>query len=149
MTEMSTRPTWADTTTAAARPEGADEELVLAFFAELPHGDPARLERYLAPEAMYQNMPLPPAHGRDAVLQTLTALFQVMSMDHIDTLHLASRDGYVFTERVDVLTALPTGKSFALPVTGVTRVVGGLITEWRDYFDLREFEEAVGLPLRG
>jgi limonene-1,2-epoxide hydrolase len=142
-------PDWADTTTAAATPQNDDERLVLAFFADLSLGDAAKLEPYLAPDAVYQNMPLPPAHGREAVLQTLDTLFGVMSMDRIETMHLASRAGYVFTERVDLLTALPTGKSFTLPVTGVTRVVDGRIVEWRDYFDLRQFEEAVDLPLRG
>jgi limonene-1,2-epoxide hydrolase len=139
---------WTAEKTAAADPVNDDERLVLAFFADLTAGEAGKLASYLAPEAMYQNMPLPPAHGAQAVLATLEALFSVMSMDSIDTIYLASRDGFVFTERVDHLTALPTGKSFALPVAGITRVVDGRITAWRDYFDLREFEEAVDLPLR-
>lgn len=139
---------WANEKTEAAAAANDDERLVLAFFDDLSSGDPQTLAPYLAPDAMYQNMPLPPAYGAEAVLATLGALFSVMSMDSIETLYLASRDGFVFTERVDYLTALPTGKSFALPVTGVTRVVDGKITAWRDYFDLREFEEAVELPLR-
>ncbi|HEX4247445.1 MAG TPA: limonene-1,2-epoxide hydrolase family protein [Pseudonocardia sp.] len=142
-------PPWVRSDTAAAGPITDDERLVLKFLAALTDPDLDVLRGYLAPEAMYQNMPLPPAYGIDAVLATLGGLFGVLTVDRIDTFHLASRDGYVFTERVDHLTATPTGRSVALPVSGVLRVRAGKVTDWRDYFDLRAFELAVGLQLPG
>ncbi|AIY44533.2 Limonene-1,2-epoxide hydrolase [Mycobacterium sp. VKM Ac-1817D] len=127
----------------------ADETLVLKFLQELTTNDADRLITYFDDEGMYQNMPLPPAYGRDAVHATLAGLLGVMSIDVVETFHIASANGFVYTERVDVLTALPTGKSFPLAVLGVFQLRDGKIVGWRDYFDLREFEEAVELPLRG
>jgi limonene-1,2-epoxide hydrolase len=143
-----TRP-WAHEKTEAATAANADEELVLAMLAALSDADAPALEGYFTPDAMYQNMPLPPAYGREAVIATLAGLFTALSVDRIDTYYLASRDGFVLTERMDLLTAKHNGKSFELPVAGVFQVADGRIVAWRDYFDLREFEEAVELPLRG
>lgn len=141
-------PPWVNPATTAATPSGPDEEAALALLAALSHADVTALAPLLTPDAMYQNMPLPPAYGRDAVLEVLSGLFSVLSVDHIETFHLASRDGYVFTERVDVLSAPSTGRTYELPVTGVLRVVDGAVAEWRDYFDLRDVEEALEVRLR-
>ena len=122
---------------------------MLEFMEALSSNDPDRLIGYFADDTMYQNMPLPPAYGRDEVHATLTGLFQVMRIEKIDTFYVASRDGVVFTERVDLLTAIPTGKTFELPVNGILHIRDGKIIGWRDYFDLRSFEEAVEFSLRG
>lgn len=100
----------------------------------LSDGDAAALERFFGPEAMYQNMPLPPAYGREAVVATLAGLFTALSVDRIDTYYIAARDGFVFTERMDLLTARHNGRSFELPVAGVFQVVDGGIVARRDYF---------------
>ena len=142
-----TRPEWAPATTAPA--ESADERLVLDLMSALSTRDAQGLRSFFSEDAAYQNMPLPPAHGIEAVVATLELLLSVMVIEEVETLHVASRDGVVFTERIDRLTARPTGRTFDLPVTGVCRVRDGLITQWRDYFDLRDFEEATGFSLRG
>lgn len=149
MTQSIQRPEWADGKSPAAQPAGNDEQLVSEFMEALSSNDAERLIDYFAEGAMYQNMPLPPAYGRDEVHATLTGLFQVLRIERIDTFHIASRAGVVFTERVDLLTALPTGKSFELPVLGVVHVSDGKISAWRDYFDLRSFEDAVDFRLGG
>ena len=47
-------------------------------------------------------------------------------------------NGVVLTERID---AFEFGdKGVALPVMGTFEIEGGKIARWRDYFDLREFE---------
>lgn len=142
-------PTWVSPDPADKAAANADETLVLKFLQELTTNDADRLISYFDDAGMYQNMPLPPAYGRDAVHATLAGLLGVMSIDVVETFHIASANGFVYTERVDVLTALPTGKSFPLAVLGVFQLRDGKIVGWRDYFDLREFEEAVELPLRG
>lgn len=149
MTQSIQRPQWADSSSEAAQALGADETLVLEFMEALSSNDADRLIDYFADDPMYQNMPLPAAYGRDAVHATLSGLFTVLRIDKIDTFHIASRGGVVFTERVDLLTALPTGKSFELPVNGILHIRDGKITGWRDYFDLRSFEEAVDFALGG
>jgi limonene-1,2-epoxide hydrolase len=140
-------PPWVHPDTDAARPTGADERLVIEFLAGATNPDLEVLRGYLAPDVTYQNMPLPPIHGADAVCAALEGIFQILTMDAIDTHFLASRDGYVFTERTDHITARATGQSFPLPVSGVFRVSDGKITDWRDYFDLRAFEEGLGISL--
>ncbi|SDU79571.1 limonene-1,2-epoxide hydrolase family protein [Gordonia westfalica] len=149
MTQSIQRPEWADPKSPAAQAAGNEEELVLELMQALSSNNADQLIGYFADEAMYQNMPLPPAYGRDQVHATLTGLFQVLRIDRIDTFHIASRAGVVFTERVDLLTALPTGRSFELPVLGVLHVNNGKISGWRDYFDLRSFEDAVDFRLGG
>ncbi|OAK56221.1 limonene-1,2-epoxide hydrolase family protein [Rhodococcoides kyotonense] len=149
MTTSITTPQWVSKNADAAVASTADEKLVLEFMSALTSNDAAKLIEYFAEETMYQNMPLPAAYGRDAVQQTLAGLFTVMSIDAVETFHIGSSNGLVYTERVDVLRALPTGKSYTLPILGVFEIADGKIVGWRDYFDLREFEEAVDLPLRG
>lgn len=143
------RPSWASADPLNRAPTSFDERLVAQFLDKLTTNDAAVLIKYFGEDATYQNMPLPPAVGRDAVEQTLAGLFTVMSIEAVETFHLHSDSGYVYTERVDVLRALPTGKSHALPILGVFRIANDKILGWRDYFDLREFEEAVDMPLRG
>ncbi|MGK2237502.1 MAG: limonene-1,2-epoxide hydrolase [Rhodococcus sp. (in: high G+C Gram-positive bacteria)] len=148
MTSKIEQPRWAAKDGAAGIASTPDEKIVLEFIDALTSNDAAKLIEYFADDTMYQNMPLPPAYGREAVEQTLAGLFTVMSIDAVETFHIGSSNGLVYTERVDVLRALPTGKSYNLPILGVFELSEGKITAWRDYFDLREFEEAVDLPLR-
>ena len=49
--------------------------------------------------------------------------------------------GNVFTERTDKF--LINGKWVELPVCGVMTFSDGLMTHWRDYFDLMTFEKAM------
>lgn len=142
-------PQWASEKSASTAAATDDERLVLDFLAELCGADIDKLAAHLAEDAMYHNMPLPPAYGKAAVLETLSGLFSALTFEGVDTFYLASRDGFVFTERVDHVVAKHNGKSVSLPVAGVLQVADGKIKAWRDYFDLRDFEEAVELPLRG
>lgn len=142
-------PRWASADSEHRTPTTSDERIVMEFLERLTSNDASALIGYFAEDAMYQNMPLPPAVGRDAVEQTLAGLFTVMSIDAVETFHLHSSGGFVYTERVDVLRALPTGKSHTLPILGVFQLEENKIVGWRDYFDLREFEEAVDVSLRG
>lgn len=69
------------------------------------------------------------------------ALLGVMQMKEIVTFGLASKGGYVFTERIDRLKA--GDKLFDLPVSGTLQVVNGKIVAWRDYFDLEDAEKGL------
>jgi len=123
MTSKIEQPRWVSKDTAAGIASTPDEKIVLEFIDALTSNDAAKLIEYFADDTMYQNMPLPPAYGREAVEQTLAGLFTVMSIDAVETFHIGSSNG-------------------------VFQLSEGKITGWRDYFDLREFEEAVDLPLR-
>ena len=142
-------PKWVSADPADKTATNGDETLIKQFLQDLTTNNADLLATHFDEQGMYQNMPLAPAYGREAVHTTLAGLLGVMSIDAVETYHIASANGFVYTERVDVLTALPTGKSFPLAVLGVFQLRDGKILAWRDYFDLREFEEAVELPLRG
>ncbi len=116
MTSKIEQPRWVSKDTAAGIASTPDEKIVLEFIDALTSNDAAKLIEYFADDTMYQNMPLPPAYGREAVEQTLAGLFTVMSIDAVETFHIGSSNGLVYTERVDVLRALPTGKSYHLPI---------------------------------
>ncbi|MGQ0467355.1 MAG: limonene-1,2-epoxide hydrolase family protein [Sporichthyaceae bacterium] len=139
---------WVNEKTSAAAPVNDDERTTVAFLADVCRGDADAMAAWFSEEAMYQNMPLPPAYGRTAIVETLRGLYSLITIDHIDVLYLASRDGFVLNERIDWLRAGPDATLFPLPVSSTVQLVDGKVAAWRDYFDLREFEEAVGLPLR-
>ena len=56
--------------------------------------------------------------------------------------NIAASGNVVLNERIDVFTH-ESGGTITLPVMGTVTVEGGLITVWRDYFDLGDFERQV------
>jgi limonene-1,2-epoxide hydrolase len=88
----------------------------------------------LAENVEYQNMPLPPVHGREAVRETLEALLALCGGFKVVTHREVAEGNLVMNERTD--SFLLKGEWVDLPVAGVFEVVDGQITLWRDYFDL-------------
>ena len=78
-----------------------------------------------------------PAVGHDAIRAILT-MFTGMA-DGIDfrILHLAANGDTVLTERVDEFRN--GDRTITLPVMGTFEVRDGLITAWRDYFDMAQY----------
>lgn len=88
----------------------------------------------LAEDVEYQNMPLPAVHGRAAVQETLEAMLGLCTGSEW-LVHRELSDGpLVMNERTDRF--LLRGEWADLPVAGVFEVHDGVITLWRDYFDL-------------
>ena len=57
--------------------------------------------------------------------------------------HIAETDaGVVMTERTDRFKI--SGDWIALPVMGTFEIADGKITAWRDYFDMSQFQNAIG-----
>ena len=110
-------------------------ETVNAFLAAAAKSDYDTAMPFLAEDVEYQNMPLPPVHGRQAVRDTLEFLLASCEDGEwrVDR-ELADGD-LVMNERVDRF--LINGTWAELPVAGVFVVAGGVITLWRDYFDLK------------
>lgn len=98
----------------------------------------------LAEDVEYQNMPLPAVTGRAAVKDTLEALMALAADGEwrVDR-ELAAGD-LVMNERVDRF--LLNGTWAELPVAGVFVVRDGLITLWRDYFDLQTIMTQMAPP---
>lgn len=100
-----------------------DKEAILAAF----HAD-----------AVYHNIPMAPAVGLQEITETVSRFLSDIS--HVDWKIVAiaeTQDGHVLTERVDAF--IMNGKHVSIPVMGIFEFRGGLISSWRDYFDLPSY----------
>ena len=122
------------------------EEIVDAFCETLTNEGVKASLKYIAPGCVYQNMPFPPVTGPEGVDQVLSGFFETTGPVHIETLKQIAVGNYVSNERIDTFDP-PGGKKFGLPVAGFFVVEDGLITEWRDYFCMKQFSEGTGLPI--
>ncbi|MHB8670216.1 MAG: SgcJ/EcaC family oxidoreductase [Acidimicrobiales bacterium] len=112
-------------------------DLVARFCAAWADGDPAALGAYFADDATYHNIPLEPHHGREAIVAAIAAFSTGVDKIEFRVHHLVADGPVVLTERTDVFH-LPKG-SIEIGVMGTFEVREGLITAWRDYFDLNQF----------
>ncbi|WP_433503093.1 limonene-1,2-epoxide hydrolase family protein [Pseudonocardia halophobica] len=120
------------------------EKRSLKFFAAWSNSDADELLGYFADDAVYHNVPLAPLHGKQAIEGFLRPYFQAVGLDIITTA-IATTGRLVLSERLDILK-LQDGRTFDLPVTGAMEFdENGLITAWRDYFDLGSVERGTGL----
>jgi limonene-1,2-epoxide hydrolase len=109
------------------------EETVLAFIAAWNRLDQDRIYALMAEDILYHNRPLKPVRGRIEVRAHLDE-WPVDACEW-ELLHIAARGNVVLTERVD---RFRRGEDrIVVPVMGTFEVTDGLITHWRDYFDLR------------
>lgn len=115
----------------------SNEETIRRFCAAFSRRDVDELIGFFAPEAVYHNIPLPPAVGIDAIRDALQMFVPASPEIEFEIRNMASGGSVVFTERIDRMTF--NGKPVELPVTGVFEVDGGLIVAWRDYFDMQMF----------
>ena len=89
----------------------------------------------LTEDVEYQNMPITPVKGREAVKEQLEALLAMGGDSEWKVLRDVVDGDVVMNERVDRFEI--GGKWADLPVMGVFVLRDGLIAEWRDYFDLQ------------
>lgn len=95
----------------------------------------------LTEDVEYQNMPIMPVKGREAVKEQLEALLAMGTDSEWKVLREVADGDVVMNERVDVFVI--GGKPAELPVMGVFVLRDGLIAEWRDYFDLQTIMNAL------
>lgn len=119
-----------------------NQAVIEAFCAAWKGRNVEELLEYFTDDAVYHNIPLEPAVGRDAIRAVLEMF--VPPADEIEfTVHLIMSDGErVFTERTDRFVT--SGKSVDLPVAGIFELRDGKIAAWRDYFDLQTFTNQSG-----
>ena len=95
----------------------------------------------LTEDVEYQNMPIMPVKGREAVKEQLEALLAMGGDSEWKVLKEVVDGDVVMNERVDRFEI--NGKWAELPVMGVFVLRDGLIAEWRDYFDLQTIMNAI------
>ena len=124
------------------------EAFVLEFLDDWSKSDARSLADRFTDDGYYRNMPAPTARGREAVRALIAQLFEFASF-RMEILGVSSRGNTVYTERIDHLTFTDTSKgTLPLPVFGVFELEGGLIKEWREYFDLATVEIAADVTFR-
>ncbi len=89
---------------------------------------------YFTEDAVYHNIPMPPAKGKHAIRVTISSFLPMASTVQFKILNSLVAGNVVMNERVDIFQM--GGKRVELPVAGVFEVHGGKIAAWRDYFDL-------------
>jgi limonene-1,2-epoxide hydrolase len=110
---------------------------VAAFVDAWPRRDAEVLVSFFAEDAVYENGPLEPVHGRSAICATLREFMAMGGDVDVDMRHMVAEGSIVMTERVDFFAA--GGRRISLPVMGIFEVRDGVICAWRDYFDLNQF----------
>src|SRR5262245_44908913 len=112
-------------------------EVVRDFLGALERFDIDAVVALLHPDVVYQNVPFPPARGRDEVERQLRSFERFGSGFEVRWHNVAANGPIVLTERTDVITI---GKvSGAFWVCGTFEVRDGTILLWRDRFDFVDF----------
>ena len=112
-------------------------EVVQLFLGRLQELDVAGAAALCADDVVYQNVPLPPARGRRAVVRQLRAMTKVGTGFEVRMVNIAANGPVVLTERVDVLRRGTFAMEFW--VCGTFEVRDEKIVLWRDYFDWPTF----------
>jgi limonene-1,2-epoxide hydrolase len=119
-------------------------EIVRRFCAAWSDLDVDELMAFFADDAVYHNIPLEPAVGKDAIRSTIAGFTGGLEKLDFRVEHLAADGPFVLTERVDVFVTKE--HSIELPVMGTFEVHDGAIVAWRDYFDLNQFMSQLAPP---
>jgi limonene-1,2-epoxide hydrolase len=122
------------------------ESTLKEFFEAWSRLNVDQIMDFLTDEAVFHNIPLEPATGKDSIRKTINGLFsgllQGITQIKIEVLCTVSSGGIVFDERVDSFEL--NGKWLSLPVVGVFEMApSGKIRARRDYFDLEMFRKQI------
>lgn len=116
------------------------DRIVRDFCAAWGSADLDRIMDAFAEDAVYHNMPMDPARGKEAIRAFIEGFLKMSPKGiHFEILNQAVNGNVVFNERVDTFEA--DGKQTAAPVCGVFVLDDdGRILAWRDYFDMGAFQ---------
>ena len=109
-------------------------EIVKAFNAAMEVKDYDTALKYVSDDCEYTNIPMSSVRGPAGIRSILEPFFAPTLENRLVIIREAAVGPLVFLERLD-RHLLATGW-VELPVTGVYEVHNGLITVYRDYFDL-------------
>lgn len=117
----------------------SNQQKVMNFIAAWEARDIGKILSLMTPDAFYHNIPMQPVQGREAIRGMLGAFLANATDVRWTVHHMAeSQAGVVLTERTDVFQMGP--KTLSLRVMGTFEFRNGLISAWRDYFDLGQFQ---------
>lgn len=111
------------------------DDVVRALCRSWSTPDPDEIAAYFAEDAVYHNIPMEPVVGRAAIREFVAGFLTAFEAIDFEIHHQVAAGGLVMNERTDTMRG-KDGRSTALPVMGVFEVNDGLVTAWRDYFDM-------------
>lgn len=116
-------------------------QIIRDFIAAWSNLDVDELVDYFAVDGTYHNMPARPVSGHDNLRKFISAFITNWEKTEWEIINLLANGEIVMVERMDRTVA--GGKSVELPCFGIFEMCDGKIAEWRDYFDMATFTNAV------
>ena len=114
------------------------KQVVTRFLRAMEQSDYASALQLVSPDCDYINPPpFGAVKGPAGIRAVLEPFFAPVLENSFELKRVASDGDTVFVERLDRHRL--ENKWVELPVTGVFEVRNGLITYWRDYFDITTF----------
>ena len=120
------------------------EQTVRDFCAAWEAMDKQRILDAFTDDAVYHNMPMAPAAGKDAIKALVSFILGPASSVKFDIKQIVAEGDTVLTERVDTFQI--GDKTVALEVMGAFELRDGKIAAWRDYFDMASWTKQAGDP---
>lgn len=115
-------------------------ETVATFIDHWNSGDMEAMFAMCADDIVWHNIPMEPISGKAAMREAVAGFMANVESCAWETHAIASNGTVVLTERTDGFT-LTGGKQAAIRLMGIFELNDdGLITAWRDYFDMAEFQ---------
>ncbi len=119
----------------------SNEQIIRDFVAAWSRLDPAELAAFFTEDGCYFNVPIQPVKGRENVEAFIRGFTANWTETQWDLLNIATAGDLVYTERLD--RTKTTQGDVDLPCCGIFEMENGKIKEWRDYFDLDTFMQAM------
>jgi limonene-1,2-epoxide hydrolase len=135
---MSERPSAAAEAVEAAGPLGDPKAVTAAFWDALYARDWLRVRSFFGPDSIYLDVPTGPvaaAVGPENIEKRLRLGLENLAGYEHGPATVVAEGGIVVTEHTE-MWEWPSGERATLPFVSVQHVDGGLITLWKDYWDL-------------
>ena len=116
--------------------------LAQAFIAAWESNNSARILELMHDDCFYHNIPLPALEGKKAISDFVKPFLETVQEVEWDVHEIGENsNGCVFSERTDKFKI--NNYWVCVPVMGSMKFENGLLTIWRDYFDLATFETEI------
>ena len=123
----------------------SNEQIIREFISAWSNLDPSELASYFTDDGIYHNIPSTAVQGRDNIEQFIAGFIRPWQSTEWEILNLVAEGNVVMVERLD--KTVVAGSPVNLPCLGFFELQDGKIKQWRDYFDLATYTEALTAAL--
>ena len=113
-------------------------QIIDRFHRAFAKGDFQSVMDCCTDDVVWDNVPMKPIVGKQAVLTFLEKFARGMSDPRYERKNVLERDGLVMVEGVE--NYVKNSKSVRVPYMAAFEIRDGKISQWRDYFDLSTVE---------